>query len=66
MNKTKRSWLQFRTLRALTKRLQRRRARKPGKAHEKGLTKTKALPGPTRQMFRQHAFHKPMTILNKR
>ena len=62
MNKTKRSWLQFRTLRALTKRLQRRRARKPGKAHAKAT----ALPGPTRQMFRQHTFQKPMTILNKR
>lgn len=66
MNKTKRSWLQFRTLRALSKRLQRRRARKPAKAPAKAMAKTKALPGPTRQMFRQHAFHKPMTILNKR
>ena len=62
MNKTKRSWLRFRTLRALTKRLQRRRARKPVKA----LANPKVLPGPTRQMFRQHAFQKPMTILSRR
>ena len=66
MDKTKRSWLQFRTLRALTKRLQRRRARKPGKAHAKGLTKTKALPGPTRQMFRQNVMHKPVTFTENR
>lgn len=62
MNKTKRSWLQFRTLRALTKRLQRRRARKPAKAHAKAT----ALPGPTRQMFRQNAIHKPVTFTENR